>query len=127
MSGLIGAIEVPVATVVRRILQDPLVSEEVTYRRYAEQSSFSRSDGYPVTSYTDFKLTAARMKHNKRSAAVVTANVEIGDVLFMFNGDVFPSGTSLKDVIVDSDGKTYKVAGLDPLYGLVVFVSVDGG
>lgn len=119
------AIRYPVKTLVRALLSDVNLREKVLYRRYTGQA-YDPAAGYTKSTYDDSYMYAARMIHNQISVAASSSDVEVGDVAFLFHGDDFPQESSLKDLIVDSDGNELGLKGIDPIFELAVSVTVLG-
>jgi hypothetical protein len=67
------------------------------------------------------------MKHNQDSVKVSSSEVQVGDVLFMFQWGDLPEEASLKDVIVDANDNVLGVIGIDPIFDLAVIVTVQAG
>jgi hypothetical protein len=113
----------PIQEMLSVLLSDDNFREKVTYKRYTGQS-FDASAGHTVNTYDDTVLYAVRMQHNQRSVNVSTSMVEVGDVLFVFDGPTFPEDSSLKDLIEDAEGNLLGIKGIDPAFDLAVFVTV---
>ena len=127
MTTLSQQISVPILQFLQgMVFTDPVLKERVTYRSFTGQS-FDRSVGYNVNTYSDKKIKAVRMKHNKRSSESVWGKVEIGDVLFVFLYEDMPTGLSQKDIIVDNDDNLFKIKDITPLMEIVILITVEGG
>ena len=109
------------------LFRDPTLSERVTYRKFTGRGAFSKQLGYPAGAYDDDPITAVRLKHNKKSVAVVHGEVEVGDVLFVFRSPQLPSGISKKDLIVDKSSVVFNVNDITPVYGIATLITVKGG
>lgn len=111
----------------KRLLNDPYIQELVTYKKWIS-TSFDDSKGYNVAVYEDTEdLKTLRLRHNSRSAAAANASVQVGDEVFIFLSDDFPSGASLKDLIVDSNGVTMKVSTINDIYDIAYSIDVESG
>jgi hypothetical protein len=120
---IFSQIRAPVQAMVAELMSDPTFREQITYKRYTGQT-FDGSLGYTINTYQETGLYAVRMRHNQNSVKVSTSDVEVGDVLFLFDGVTFPEDTSLKDVIEDVDGNTLGIKGIDPVFDMAVIVTV---
>lgn len=114
-----------IRAVLTALFNDEVLPEDVIYRSYAGQS-FDSGEGRAIDSYDETTLVAVRLRHNQRSQSVSNTQVEVGDVLFMFDFRGFPTGYSLKDQIVDADGLTYDIKGIDNIFELAISCTVKG-
>ena len=124
--GIFEQIRGPVESFLDELLGSIEFSEEVTYRRW-DGESFNSTLGYNVATYTESVLKASRLRHNSRSVAVATADLQAGDEVFAFKSEHVPTGMSLKDLIVDENSVTMKVKALDNVFDMVHFVTVESG
>jgi len=101
-------------------------NEKVTYRRYTGQA-FDKTVGYVKNTYEDIKgLNAVRMRHTRESVKASTSDVQVGDLLFLFDAATFPSEPSLKDLVVTEAGDELGVKGLDEILTFAVSVTIVG-
>ena len=124
-STIFAAIQDPLKQLVAELVRAERLREEVTYRRYTGQV-FDKNVGYTVNTYDNDKLGAVRMRHTQSSVKVSTSNVQVGDVLFLFDGVSFPVDSSLKDLVVDAKGNELGIKGIDPIFGFAVCVTIAG-
>ena len=120
---IFSQVRAPVQRTLTELLSDENFREQVTYKRHTGQA-FNSSAGYTVDTYEDTVLYTVRMRHNQDSVKVSTSAVEVGDVLFLFDGSTFPDDSSLKDTIEDADGNAMGIKGIDPIFDLAVIVTV---
>ena len=116
----------PTESVLRQLLADTRLSEQVTYKRF-DSESYNSSLGYNVASYTSYSLTGINLKHNSQSVAVATTKVQVGEPVYVFNAEDMPDGISLKDVIVDSKGNELKVKAIQNIFDIAVSITVESG
>lgn len=114
-----------IRAVLTALFNDDVLPEDVTYRSYAGQT-FDSGAGRAIDAYDETTLVAVRLRHNKRSQSVSNTQVEVGDVLFMFDFRGFPVGYSLKDQIVDEAGLKYDIKGIDNIFELAISCTVKG-
>lgn len=120
---LMSIVEPPVTALLGELLADPVLSKAVTYRRWVSQS-FDRALGHVVEAYSDVILTALELRHTRESIKSSSAEVSIGDKLFVFRHGDLPSGYSQRDVIVES-GKQHRIKGIDEIFSIATAISVD--
>lgn len=124
---IFGQVVTSTKAVLKQLLDDAQLRELVTYRKWVS-SAFDNAKGHNVAVYSDTdELKTIRLRHNSRSVAVANANVQVGDEVFVFLADDFPSDTSLKDLIVDADGIVMKVSSIDEIFGIAYSVTVESG
>ena len=131
MGGIVSQSFPIVREILHNVIGDTGVNEAVTYRRYKKQE-YSEDLGYVASSYDDFSMTVLRLKHNAKSAALVTGNVQVGDVqvgddVFIIENGSCPVNMSLKDVIVDSTSAILKVSDVKSVFDLAKIVTIEGG
>lgn len=114
-----------IRAVLTALFNDDVLPEDVIYRSYSGQS-FDSGEGRAIDSYDETTLAAVRLRHNQRSQSVSNTQVEVGDNLFMFDFRGFPTNYSLKDQIVDADGLTYDIKGIDNIFELAISCTVKG-
>lgn len=125
--GIFSRIATPTRRALRDLFSDSDLSVNVTYKKFTGQGLFDSSLGYVPSTYEDHVVKAIRLRHNKKSAEMSEAPVEIGDEVFMFQAHLMPSGMSLKDLIIDEEGNEIKVKGIDNIFNIAISVSVEGG
>ena len=126
MGGIVSQSFPIVREILHNVIGDTGVNEAVTYRRYKKQE-YSEDLGYVASSYDDFSMTVLRLKHNAKSAALVTGNVQVGDDVFIIENGSCPVNMSLKDVIVDSTSAILKVSDVKSVFDLAKIVTIEGG
>lgn len=125
--GLFGQLIPPTKRVLNLLLNDPQLRKIVTYRKWVS-SGFDNSVGHNVDVYTNTaSLRSLRLRHNSRSVSVATGNVQVGDEVFVFLAEDFPSDTSLKDLIVGPDNVTMKVKDINDIFDIAYSVTVESG
>ncbi len=92
-----------------------------------QSQSFDHGLGQEVNSYTEYPLDAVRLRHSQSSALVGQGGVEVGDQIYLIAGDDAPVGMSLKDEVVNEFGDVQKIIDINPIFGLAVTVTVEGG
>ena len=126
MGGIVSQSFPIIREILHNVIGDTGVNEAVTYRRYNKQE-YSEDLGYVDSSYDDFSMTVLRLKHNAKSAALVTGNVQVGDDVFIIENGDCPVSMSLKDVIVDSTSAILKVSDVKSVFDLAKIVTIEGG
>jgi len=122
--GLIDKVQPTVDSLMGALLADSRASKSVCYRLFAGQS-FDSAAGHNVDAYVDYRLTAVKVKHNVNSLKWAGSGVEKGDVVYVFRSRELPAGISLKDQLL-VDGEVLSIKAIDPIYGLVTGVTVEG-
>lgn len=126
MATLFEHIEWPVRQFLAKLVADPKLREEVTYKRY-KSAEHNRTLGHKVIIYDNFTLYGVRMRHTKKSAFVSTGEVEVGDELFVIRGSDAPINMSLKDQLVDAEGNTLAIKWIDNVFNLAMLITIEGG
>ena len=124
-STIFSSIQEPLHSLVAELIRSEEVNEEVVYRRYNGQA-FDPVVKYTKNKYKDTPLSAVRMRHSKESVKVSTSDVQVGDLLFLFDGSTFPAEHSLKDIVVDEAGNELGVKGIDRIFDFAVSVTIVG-
>ena len=124
--GIFEQIRGPVESFLDQLLDSTEFSEEVTYRKWTGES-FNSTLGYNVATYEGSTLKAARLRHNSRSVAVASADLQIGDEVFIFKSQHMPSEMSIKDLIVDENGITMKVKAFENIFNMAHAITVESG
>lgn len=125
--GLFGSVLPPIQSLLAELTSDPALIVAIVYRRFDSQK-FDKDAGHNINVYTDYPISGGiRLKHNARSAFVSTADVDVGDQVFMLKAPDVPSNVSLKDLIVDEHGDTLKVKAVDNIFDLAYSFTVEGG
>ncbi len=114
---------------VRKILSDLKKEEgvmcDITYRVFSDQVIVDRK---PVASYSDYHITAIRLRHSEDSSKVIggESKVQQGDAIYMIDAQDFPKGTSLKDLVVNN-GRVEQIKDITPVFELLYMVTTDSG
>ena len=124
-STIFDAIQDPLRKLIAELMRTENLREKVVYKRYTGQG-FDASVGYTVNTYEESELYAVRMRHNKNSVKMSASDVQVGDVLFLFDGASFPADSSLKDLVVDAAGNELGIKGIDPIFDFAVSVTIVG-
>jgi len=125
-STIFSSIQDPVHSLVAELMRSEEFNEKVTYKRYTGQA-FDSDVEYTKNVYdTTKELDAVRMRHTKESVKVSASDVQVGDLLFLFDASAFPSECSLKDLVVDADGNELGVKGIDRILNFAVSVTIVG-
>lgn len=124
--GIFEQIRGPVESFLDQLLASTEFSEQITYRKWTGQS-FDETLKHNVATYDETPIKTARMRHNSRSVKVATADIQVGDEVFIFKSIDVPEGMSLKDLIVDSTGLIMKVKAIDNIFDIAHAVTVESG
>jgi hypothetical protein len=126
--GLFSQISGPVKQVVAKLVSDPNMGKDVTYKRFVS-SSFDNTLKRNVDVYQDFSIRGISLRHNRRSVQTAPGEIEVGDPIYLFKYDDFPppeTPGSVRDLIVTEEGKILKVKEIQSIFELAVSVSVEG-
>ena len=127
MTGIFGQIVAPTKAVLKQLLADTRLREKVTYKKFTGDA-FSTALGYNVDAYEETTgIKTIRLRHNSKSVAVATAEIQAGDEVFVFLTDAFPEGASLKDQIKDGNGVIMKVKDIADAQKIATLVTVESG
>lgn len=122
-------IKKPIFRILDNLKTEDEVKIDITYRRWASQS---RATGKPVNAYTDHPLTALRLRHSDDTIKLVGSRagdspIQKGDIIYMIDHRDFPTDTSLKDVILLSDGSEERIKEITPVFEIIDMVTVESG
>lgn len=123
--GFFDQIEAPTKAVIKAILSDPDLKVTITYKKYKGQGDFS--GGSAKAEYTDYSLDVVRLRHTVASQLVGTSGIQVGDQLYMADGDTVPAGMSKKDRLLDELGIIQQIKSIDNIFGLAVAFTVETG
>jgi len=126
--GFFSQIQGPIKSVLRNIMGDEDLRVQITYRKYTGQA-FDDSVGHTVDTFSESTLYAVRLSHTVKSALVGSGvgEIQVGDQLYLIQGDDAPDGMSVKDQIKDENGTIQKVKNVQDIFGLAVAVTIEGG
>jgi hypothetical protein len=125
---LFPKIHAPVRRILEALKTEPEVKCPITYRVFTGTTN-DPVTGRPTASYTNYAITAIRLRHTEKSAEVhgspTASEVQKGDIIYMIAAGDFPSGTSLKDKIVTADGDVEPVKSITPVFDMLFNVTVE--
>jgi hypothetical protein len=126
--GIFGQVQGPVSGIIRTLVSDKDLRSVVTYRKFAGKKWDDDSEGQ-VATFTEYPdLKVIRLSHNSKSVDNFEGvNLQVGDQLYLLDFGDAPAGISLKDEIVSEFGYTQKVKGIQPIFGLALAITVEGG
>ena len=132
---LFPKIHAPVRRILEALKTEPEVKCPITYRVFTGTTN-DPTTGRPTASYTNYAITAIRLRHTEKSAEVhgspttlaqggSRSEVQKGDIIYMIAAADFPQNTSLKDKIVTADGTVEPVKSITPVFDMLFNVTVE--
>lgn len=113
-----------------RLREDPQLKDVVIYKKFVSRI-YSEEVGHNIDTFDNYEIIAIKTEHTKESIDVAreyppTSELQIGDRLYIFIPTELPEGISLKDELVGGDAKVYSIKSIQPIYGIVTLITVDG-
>jgi hypothetical protein len=125
--GIFGQVQGPVRGIIRALVTDKDLRSVITYRKFSGRDWDAASKGQ-VATFTETSMQVVRLSHNSKSIDIFDGvDLQVGDQLYLLDFRDAPAGMSLKDEIVSEYGYTQKVKKIQPIFGLALAVTVEGG
>jgi len=124
--GIFGQIQGPVRGVIGALTTDKDLRVVITYRRWTGKEWDDDEDSQ-VSAFSETSVNVVRLSHNSKSIGIFPGKLQVGEQLYLFDFRDAPTGMSLKDEILNEVGYTQKIKQIQPIFGLAVAITVEGG
>lgn len=122
---VVSQIRGPVKSILNDLMSESPMMESLTYKKFQDQA-FSVDSGFNVDTFVDYPVQGLRLRKRYGRATTPQGALERGDQFFVFRMSDLPEGISMKDKIVDENGKIYSIKEpIDKILDLAVTVTVD--
>jgi hypothetical protein len=125
--GIFGQIQGPVRGVIQQLVNDKDLRVIVTYKKYTGREWSDAAEANVSTFEETTGINVVRLSHTSKSSWVFPGKIQVGEQLYLFDFRDAPAGMSQKDEILNEMEHTQKIKQIDPIFGLAVAVTVEGG
>jgi len=117
----------PVQKILASLKTETEIAHAITYKRYSGQTLVDRK---PVNAYDSISITSLRMRHSedtlKGLGLGAESDIQQGDIIYLIDARDFPTGTSLKDKILNGTNWE-QIKNITPVFDLLYAVTTEGG
>ena len=129
--GIFAQIQSAVDSILPQLYEDEDLVNRVTWKVFSD-SEFDEDQGVNVDTYTDHTdIPAIKVEKQVGTRDMWRGNttgllsIASGDVVYLFRDSGVPTGSSIRDLIIDGSF-TYSIKKIWPVFGLIVKVEVEG-
>jgi hypothetical protein len=124
--GFFKEIKPAINKVLNELFSDEELRTEIEYQKKGVTIGWDDDLRQNIVSREKHTIYAILLKHNKKTVAQSkSANVQVGDRLYMIRYQDAPTGMSLNDQIIH-DGQTLDIKAIDQIFTFAYSITVEG-